>query len=69
MLQTARELLLHTFRDNFRLASQARDVSGASRFFKLFPEVGWEDEGLEEYAAFVVNLVHTRPPASSKSTY
>ena len=55
------------FRQNFEKASQSRDSNATSRFFKLFPAIGWETEGLEAYAMFVVDLVRTRAPASSKS--
>ena len=55
------------FRQNFEKASQLRDSTATSRFFKLFPAIGWETEGLEAYATFVVDLVRARAPASSKS--
>jgi len=66
-LQAAREKLLLVFRQNFENASQSRDSNATSRFFKLFPAIGWEAEGLEVYATFVVDLVRARAPASSKS--
>uniref|UniRef100_A0A8H7Y2D9 Conserved oligomeric Golgi complex subunit 4 n=1 Tax=Psilocybe cubensis TaxID=181762 RepID=A0A8H7Y2D9_PSICU len=56
-LQAARETLLSVFREKFQEASRARDSNATSRFFKLFPAIGWEDEGLEAYASFVVELV------------
>jgi hypothetical protein len=40
-----------------------------TRFFKLFPVIGWETEGLEAYASFIVDLVKVRPPASAQSTF
>jgi hypothetical protein len=55
------------FRQNFEKASHSRDSNATSRFFKLFPAIGWETEGLEAYATFVVDLVRARAPASSKS--
>ena len=67
-LQTARETLLQIFREQFEKASTSRDAAATSRFFKLFPAIGWEAEGLQAYAAFVVDLVKVRPPASAKST-
>ncbi|KAG6833211.1 hypothetical protein H0H87_010274 [Tephrocybe sp. NHM501043] len=67
-LQQAREKLLAIFRRNFEKASQSRDSTATSRFFKLFPAIGWEDEGLEAYASFVVDLVRVRAPASAKSS-
>ncbi|TFK93127.1 COG4-domain-containing protein [Polyporus arcularius HHB13444] len=67
-LQTAREQLLAVFRREFDKASRARDSAATSRFFKLFPAIGWEAEGLQAYAAFVVELVKVRAPASAKTS-
>lgn len=66
-LQNARDQLLRIFTDEFERASKARDAAATSRFFKLFPEIGWEAEGLQLYASFVVELVRVRAPTSSKS--
>ncbi|EIN07598.1 COG4-domain-containing protein [Punctularia strigosozonata HHB-11173 SS5] len=65
-LQAAREELLEVFRREFQAASALRDAVATSRFFKLFPTIGWETEGLDAYAAFVVDLVRVRPPPSAK---
>ncbi|EIW60719.1 COG4-domain-containing protein [Trametes versicolor FP-101664 SS1] len=67
-LQAAREQLLAVFRREFDKASRARDANATSRFFKLFPAIGWEAEGLQAYASFVVELVKVRPPASAKTS-
>ncbi|KAI0029318.1 COG4 transport protein-domain-containing protein [Vararia minispora EC-137] len=67
-LQNAREYLLNVFRKSFAEASQSRDAATTTRFFKLFPVIGWEEEGLEAYASFVVDLVKVRPPASAKTS-
>ncbi|OCH95231.1 COG4-domain-containing protein [Obba rivulosa] len=67
-LQDARERLLAIFRREFESASQSRDAAATSRFFKLFPAIGWEEEGLQVYANFVVDLVRVRPPASAKTS-
>ncbi|KAF7796521.1 hypothetical protein EIP86_007700 [Pleurotus ostreatoroseus] len=67
-LQSAREELLAIFREQFEKASTSRDAAATSRFFKLFPAIGWEAEGLEAYASFVVDLVKIRPPASAKTS-
>ncbi|KII88790.1 hypothetical protein PLICRDRAFT_638384 [Plicaturopsis crispa FD-325 SS-3] len=67
-LQTAREELLAIFRREFEKASQSRDAAATSRFFKLFPAIGWEVEGLQAYASFVVDLVRVRTPASAKTS-
>jgi hypothetical protein len=66
-LQNARDQLLAIFKRQFELASQARDANATTRFFKLFPSIGCESEGLEAYAAFVVDLVRVRAPANAKS--
>jgi hypothetical protein len=66
-LQTARETLLEVFRKSFEEAARARDSNATSRFFKLFPAVGWEAEGLEAYASFVVELIRVKAPTSVKS--
>ncbi|KJA27272.1 hypothetical protein HYPSUDRAFT_62954 [Hypholoma sublateritium FD-334 SS-4] len=67
-LQASREKLLAVFRQKFAEAASARDSTTTSRFFKLFPSIGWEDEGLEAYANFVVELVRVRSPASAKTS-
>ncbi|KAI0328076.1 COG4-domain-containing protein [Cubamyces sp. BRFM 1775] len=67
-LQAARDQLLAVFRREFERASRARDATATSRFFKLFPAIGWEAEGLQAYASFVVELVKVRPPASAKTS-
>ena len=66
-LQNAREELLSIFREQFEKASTSRDAAATTRFFKLFPAIGWEEEGLQAYASFVVDLVKVRAPASAKS--
>ena len=66
-MQEAREELLAVFKQQFQKASTSRDAAATSRFFKLFPAIGWEAEGLQEYASFVVDLVKIRPPAGAKS--
>ncbi|KAF5365620.1 hypothetical protein D9758_003147 [Tetrapyrgos nigripes] len=67
-LQSARELLLQVFKTNFEQASCSRDSAATSRFFKLFPTIGWEKEGLELYALFVVDLVKVRSPVAAKTS-
>jgi hypothetical protein len=65
----AREKLLLIFRQKFEEASRSRDFTTTSRFFKLFPEIGWEAEGLEAYASFVVDLVRVRAPPTTKGSF
>ncbi|KAI0075820.1 COG4-domain-containing protein [Panus rudis PR-1116 ss-1] len=67
-LQNAREELLEIFRREFEKASKSRDAAATSRYFKLFPAIGWEAEGLQAYASFVVDLVRVRAPASAKTS-
>ncbi|KAJ3851177.1 COG4 transport protein-domain-containing protein [Lentinula lateritia] len=67
-LQEAREHLLHVFRVNFEQASRSRDSTATSRFFKLFPAIGWEKEGLQAYASFVVDSVRVKAPTSAKTS-
>ncbi|KAJ3997994.1 COG4 transport protein-domain-containing protein [Lentinula boryana] len=67
-LQEARMHLLHVFRTNFEQASSSRDSAATSRFFKLFPAIGWEKEGLQAYATFVVDSVRVRAPTSAKTS-
>ncbi|KAF5376567.1 hypothetical protein D9757_008273 [Collybiopsis confluens] len=67
-LEEARQYLLQVFRTNFEHASHSRDSTATSRFFKLFPAIGWEEEGLEAYATFVVDLVRVKAPTSAKTS-
>ncbi|KAI9510394.1 COG4-domain-containing protein [Russula earlei] len=60
-LRDARTHLLRVFTRQFTEATKARDAVATTRFFKLFPVIGRETEGLEAYASFVVDLVK-RPP-------
>ncbi|KAG8217409.1 COG4-domain-containing protein [Butyriboletus roseoflavus] len=67
-LQAARRRLLSIFLNQFAQASRSRDAAATSRYFKLFPAIGWETEGLEAYASFVVDLVRVRAPTSAKTS-
>lgn len=59
-LSALRDSLLATFSAQFRAAAEARDEQGTSRFFRLFPMIGAEEQGLGVYADFVVTLVKTK---------
>ncbi|KAJ9115023.1 hypothetical protein QFC22_005351 [Naganishia vaughanmartiniae] len=59
-LSALRDSLLGTFSSHFRSAAEARDEQGTSRFFRLFPMIGAEEQGLGVYADFVVTLVKTK---------
>ncbi|KIR35473.1 hypothetical protein I352_01748 [Cryptococcus deuterogattii MMRL2647] len=67
-LQELRDTLLQTFRSEFDAAVQRKDQPGVSRFFRLWPAIGAEEEGLEAYGNFVVGLVKARSPTAGKSS-
>lgn len=56
-LPALREQLLSSFAHEFKAAAAQKDEQGTSRFFRLFPTVGAEEEGLAVYSDFVVGLV------------
>jgi hypothetical protein len=66
ILDQLRETLLHTFRTEFDAAAARRDQQAVSRFFRLWPGVDAEEEGLEAYGDFVVGLVKARNAAAGK---
>lgn len=49
-----------TFRAEFELAADRRDEQEISRYFRLWPGIGAENEGLAAYGDFVVELVQSR---------
>nr|XP_019049350.1 hypothetical protein I302_03136 [Kwoniella bestiolae CBS 10118]OCF28280.1 hypothetical protein I302_03136 [Kwoniella bestiolae CBS 10118] len=67
-LQELREVLLHTFRTEFDAAAERKDEQNVSRFFRLWPGIGAEEEGLEAYGDFVVGLVKGRSSTAGKSS-
>ncbi|KZT28621.1 COG4-domain-containing protein [Neolentinus lepideus HHB14362 ss-1] len=67
-VQLAKEKLLAIFRERFENAAKTRDAAATTRYFKLFPTIGCEAEGLEAYASFVVALVRVRAPPSAKTS-
>ena len=58
--------MLQTFRAEFDAAAQKKDEQAVSRFFRLWPGIGAEREGLEAYGDFVVGLVKARSANSGK---
>ncbi|KAF8633700.1 hypothetical protein AX17_004358 [Amanita inopinata Kibby_2008] len=60
VLELFRDQLLHLYIRNFHQASQSRDSAATSRFFKMFPAIGWEEQGLDVYSRFVGELVRAR---------
>ncbi|BEI80430.1 hypothetical protein CcaverHIS002_0109590 [Cutaneotrichosporon cavernicola] len=65
-LAELRDFLLHTFRQEFDSAAERRDEHEVSRYFRLWPGIGAEDQGLEAYGNFVVSLVKSRSSAAGK---
>lgn len=59
-LTNLRQSLLSTFRSEFDAAADRKDQAAVSRFFRLWPGIGAEEEGLEAYGDFVVGLVKGR---------
>lgn len=65
-LDELRNTLLETFKERFKDAAEKKDEQNTSRFFKLFPMIGAEEQGLEVYGDFVVGLVKGRSPMGGK---
>lgn len=65
-LEELRNVLLHTFRTEFDAAARRKDQQAVSRFFRLWPGIGAEEEGLEAYGDFVVDLVKARSSNAGK---
>jgi hypothetical protein len=59
-LLSLRESLLEVFSRRFRLATEAKDSAEATRYFKMFPLVGWRNEGLSVYSEFARAMVRER---------
>ncbi|KAF9002038.1 COG4 transport protein-domain-containing protein [Cyathus striatus] len=68
VLRHLKEKLLYIFRENFKEATKLRDSTATSRFFKLFPSIGFEEEGLQAYSTFVTELVLLQLPTSAKTS-
>ncbi|SPC61777.1 related to conserved oligomeric Golgi complex component 4 [Ustilago sp. UG-2017b] len=62
-----RKTMLKAFTDAFIKSTQNKDEKEASRFFKLFPQVGWKKEGLEVYSSFARSMVREKGRAISDS--
>ncbi|CED83209.1 Golgi transport complex COD1 protein [Phaffia rhodozyma] len=67
-LHDLRSQLLHIFSRQFGIAAASRDEVATSRFFRLWPEIGAENEGLESYGDFVVGLVRGRNMSAGKTS-
>ena len=69
LLEELRNILLSTFRTEFETAAEKKDQQAVSRFFRLWPGIGAEEEGLEAYGDFVVGLVKTRSSGAGKREF
>lgn len=59
-----REKLLAVFTQRFHHATmESRDEAEASRFFRLFPLVGWRSEGLDAYSTFARGMIREKGKA------
>lgn len=65
-LDELRAVLLRTFREEFDAAAARKDEHEVSRYFRLWPGIGAENEGLEAYGDFVVSLVKSRSSSAGK---
>lgn len=59
-LLSLRQGLLDVFSRRFRAATEAKDTVEATRFFKMFPLIGWQAEGLGVYCEFAKIIVRER---------
>ncbi|KAK7203548.1 COG4 transport protein-domain-containing protein, partial [Myxozyma melibiosi] len=68
-LKNATESFGSLFLREFESAAKVKDVEKITRFFKLFPLIGKEQEGLDVYAKFVCMIIasQSRQLMSSKS--
>lgn len=56
-----RKKLLDVFTQRFHHATtQSKDEAEASRFFRLFPLVGWRKEGLQAYSTFARGMIREK---------
>lgn len=56
-LENFRHILLDVFTLKFQAAIDAKDTVEATKYFKMFPLVGWRDEGLSVYREFAKVMV------------
>lgn len=62
-----RKAMLTAFTDAFIRSTQNKDEQEASRFFKLFPQIGWKKEGLDVYSSFARSMVREKGRTISDS--
>ncbi|CAG8628414.1 3762_t:CDS:10 [Funneliformis mosseae] len=63
-LHDAKESLFTIFSREFEAAVNNRDQENISRFFKLFPLIGKETEGLDKYSKFVCSIIAGKSQAN-----
>ncbi|CAJ0895435.1 9128_t:CDS:10 [Entrophospora sp. SA101] len=63
-LTDIREALFTIFSREFDLAIQSKDEKSISRFFRLFPLIGKETEGLDKYSKFVCGIIADKSRAN-----
>jgi hypothetical protein len=56
-LAKARDSLSSLFTREFERASKVRDMENVSRYFKLFPLIGHESQGLDIYGKFICGII------------
>ena len=59
-LLTLRQTLLQVFTQSFTDATESKNETEATRFFKLFPKIGWKKEGLDVYSSFAKSMVRDK---------
>lgn len=59
-LLSMRKMLLQVFIERFQHATEAKDTVEATKFFTMFPQIGWTAEGLAVYAQFARSMVRER---------
>ncbi|UZJ54465.1 hypothetical protein CBS101457_003785 [Exobasidium rhododendri] len=59
-LEHLRTMLLQVFIIKFEAATDARDTVDATKYFKMFPLIGWKEEGLSVYRIFAQGMVRER---------
>jgi uncharacterized protein YerC len=59
-LESLRRTLLDVFTGKFEAAIDAKDTVEATTYFKMFPLVGWRNEGLKVYREFARAMVRER---------
>lgn len=67
-LENLRKILLDVFTTKFNEATREQNEPQASRFFKLFPQVGWRNQGLSVYCDFARGIIREKGKAILDAT-